>query len=79
MLFRKPWHKKSLKRLISLTQNNPELWDDELINRIGKTITKGRFAQELSSNIDKHFVVPEYISQALSYIAKCKNITLRNA
>ena len=71
-------HKKSYKKLITLTKDNPELWDTELINRISNTIGKGRFAQELSLLIDEQFSVPTYILNALSHIGECKYITLIN-
>lgn len=37
---------------------------------------KGRFAQELSLLIDKDFIVPSYIIDAINHIAKCKNISI---
>src|SRR5690606_31303718 len=62
-------HKKSYLNLITATKDNPELWEVELIKRIDHTIKKGRFAQELSLLIDKEFVVPAYINEAISHIA----------
>lgn len=69
-------HKKSFENLISATKENPELWEAELIKRIDKTVMKGRFAQELSLLIDKDFIVPSYITDAITHIAKCKNISI---
>lgn len=67
-------HEKSYDNLIEATKNNPELWTRELIKRIDNTITKGRFAQELSLLIDDKFIVPEYINKAIKHIKTCKNI-----
>jgi putative ATP-dependent endonuclease of OLD family len=69
-------HKKSFENLIFATKDNPELWEFELIKRIDNTVMKGRFAQELSLLIDKDFIVPSYITEAIAHIAKCKNITI---
>jgi len=75
-------HKKSYDNLINATKNNPELWEKELIKRIDKVVTKGRFAQELSILIEYSdlvydvFIVPEYINQAIIHIATCKNISI---
>jgi putative ATP-dependent endonuclease of the OLD family len=69
-------HKKSFENLILATKNNPELWEAELIKRIDNTIMKGRFAQELSILIDKDFIVPSYITEAISHIAKCKKFSI---
>lgn len=67
-------HEKSYDNLIETTKDNPELWPRELIKRIDNTITKGRFAQELSLLIDDKFAVPEYIDKAIRHIKRCKNI-----
>lgn len=69
-------HKKSYENLIIATKDNPELWEAELIKRIENTVMKGRFAQELSLLIDEDFIVPSYIKEAITHIAKCKNITI---
>lgn len=69
-------HKKSYENLITATKDNPELWEAELIKRIDNTVMKGRFAQELSLLIDKDFIVPSYINEAIVHIAKCKNISI---
>lgn len=69
-------HKKSYENLITATKDNPELWEAELIKRIDNTVTKGRFAQELSLLIDKNFIAPLYITEAITHIAKCKNISI---
>ena len=67
-------HKKSYENLTKAIMKNDEEWGKELIRRIDKTVSKGRFAQELSLLIDKDFIVPEYIKKAILHIAKCKNI-----
>lgn len=69
-------HKKSYENLISATKDNPELWEAELIKRIDNTVMKGRFAQELSLLIDKDFIVPSYINEAITHIVKCKKISM---
>lgn len=69
-------HKKSYENLITATKDNPKLWEAELIKRIDNTVMKGRFAQELSLLIDKDFIVPSYITEAITHIAKCKNISI---
>lgn len=69
-------HKQSLQKLIQLTKKNPENWPEELLKRIDKTIKKGRFAQELAIVIDKNFIVPSYITEALKFIADSKGIKL---
>lgn len=69
-------HKKSYENLITATKDNHELWEAELIKRIDNTVMKGRFAQELSLLIDKDFIVPLYITEAITHIAKCKNISI---
>jgi hypothetical protein len=71
-------HEQSYKNLVGKIKGNNDLWQKELIKRIDKTILKGRFSQELSSIIDKKFIVPEYIKNAILHIAKCKNIKLKN-
>lgn len=68
-------HKKSFENLVNAKGD----WSDELISRIDQTVMKGRFAQELSLLIDKNFIVPEYIKNAILHIAKCKNIEVKNA
>lgn len=72
-------HKQSYVNLLKATKDNPDKWGDELIRRIDQTVTKGRFAQELSLLIDENFSVPEYIKAAILHIAKCKNIKVKNA
>jgi len=73
-------HKKSYDNLIAKTNDNPEIWEEELIKRIDKVVKKGRFAQELSVLIKDSdvfypkFIVPSYIHNAIVHIAKSKNI-----
>lgn len=50
-------HSKSYENLM---QSNGD-WDTELMNRIKNTISKGRFAQQLSLEIDANFITPQYI------------------
>jgi putative ATP-dependent endonuclease of OLD family len=69
-------HKKSYDNLILATKDNQQLWETELIKRIDNTVMKGRFAQELSLLIDENFIVPPYIIEAITHIAKCKNILI---
>lgn len=72
-------HKQSFANLIKATVDNGGNWKEELISRIDQTVMKGRFAQELSLLIDKDFEVPAYIENAISHIAKCKNLKVKNA
>jgi putative ATP-dependent endonuclease of OLD family len=67
-------HKVSLRKLIAINSSNAKNWGKELIKRIEGVTGKGRFAQELSLLIDSKFVVPDYISDAIRFIAKAKNI-----
>lgn len=67
-------HERSYNNLVYATKENPELWESELLKRIDNIVKKGRFAQELSLLIDKDFVVPEYISKAISHIITYKKI-----
>ncbi len=69
-------HEKSYNNLIEKIKDDNSLWETELIKRIDKTLMKGRFAQELSLLIDKDFIVPSYISEAIIHIANCKNISI---
>jgi len=63
-------HSTSYTNLEDSTGN----WSDELIKRIDGTVKKGRFAQELAMNIDKDFVVPKYLADALEFIFKKNKI-----
>lgn len=69
-------HEKSYNNLIEKIKDDNDLWEVELIKRIDNTVMKGRFAQELSLLIDKDFIVPAYITEAITHIAKCKNISI---
>jgi len=71
-------HKQSYENLLKATKDNPDNWGDELIKRIDQTVTKGRFAQELSLLIDENFSVPDYIKASILHIATCKNIKIKN-
>lgn len=57
-------HASSYKNLLDTKEN----WSSELIKRIDGTVKKGRFAQELTLNIDENFKVPSYIQNALNFI-----------
>jgi len=63
-------HKTSHKNLLE----SDGIWATELINRIDGTVKKGRFAQELAMLIDKDFVIPDYIKNALEFIFKNNKI-----
>jgi len=64
-------HKISFK---NLQGSDSQDWSSELIKRVDGTVKKGRFAQELSLLIDKNFVVPTYIEDALRFISNKKGI-----
>lgn len=64
-------HEKSFSNLLKIDKDD---WAEELLKRIDGTVKKGRFAQELSVHIDKNFEVPEYIENALKFIANQKGI-----
>lgn len=72
-------HIQSFNNLVAATKDCSASWGDELIKRVDGTITKGRFAQELSLLIDEKFIVPKYIENAILHIAKCKNIKVKDA
>ena len=57
-------HTKSHENLMASEDN----WSEELLKRIDGTVKKGRFAQELAILIDKDFIVPNYIKDALEFI-----------
>lgn len=67
-------HKRSYNNLM----NSTEGWSSALIKRIDKTVTKGRFAQELALNISQEFEVPRYIEEALTFIFKQRKIDYKN-
>lgn len=77
--FKNLGHEISYNNLIKTTKENPDQWANELIKRIDGTVKKGRFAQELSILIDDKFTVPEYIKNAITQIAKCRSIEIKNA
>jgi hypothetical protein len=62
--FKNLGHKQSHSNLMKSSND----WSEELIKRIDNTAKKGRFAQELSINIDEFFEIPDYISDALEFI-----------
>lgn len=70
-------HSQSYNNLITAVQNGGN-WGDELIKRIDGTITKGRFAQELSLNIDANFEIPSYIEDAIIFVCQARGIELSN-
>lgn len=63
-------HETSFKKLMESTTN----WSTELLKRIDGTIKKGRFAQELAININREFIVPAYIKDALEFIFRKNKI-----
>jgi putative ATP-dependent endonuclease of the OLD family len=67
-------HTESYGNLLAATKEHPELWTGELLKRIDKTITKGRFAQELSLLIDNKFIVPANIHDAIIHMIATKNL-----
>lgn len=68
-------HTRSYENLVEAVTTEPENWANELITRIDGTIKKGRFAQELSLQIDKDFEIPSYLQKAIKFIFKHNNIT----
>ena len=69
-------HKQSYENLVKAVTTNADNWATELITRIDGTIKKGRFAQELSLQIDKDFKIPSYLKDAIDFIFKHNNITV---
>ncbi|MBW1745254.1 MAG: AAA family ATPase [Deltaproteobacteria bacterium] len=65
-------HSKSFTNLMATTDE----WSTELLKRVDGTIKKGRFAQELSINIDCNFKVPNYIKDALTFIFTKNDISV---
>ena len=63
--------------MVNSVTTNPDNWGSELISRIDGTIKKGRFAQELSLHIDTDFEIPSYLQDAIDFIFKQNNITVR--
>jgi len=70
MCFENLGHTKSYGNLIATNDN----WSDELLKRVDGTVKKGRFAQELAMNIDKDFIIPDYIKEALEFVFKQNEI-----
>ena len=69
-------HTKSYENFVEAVTEKPENWSKELIKRIDGTIKKGRFAQELSLQIDSDFEMPNYLQDAIDFIFKQNNITV---
>ncbi len=67
-------HEESYKDLLSSTKDNPELWVKKLLAKISGTISKGRFAQELSLLIDSDFVVPKNVEDGIMHMVKAKDL-----
>lgn len=67
-------HGQSYVNLLKAVEIDTELWPEELIKRIDKTVMKGRFAQELSLLIDACFEIPKYLGDAFDHIKKAKRI-----
>ncbi len=72
--FRNLGHEESYNNLYHEVETNGEDWNKELIKRIDGTITKGRFAQELSLYIDESFVIPSYIEDAIIFVCEARGI-----
>jgi putative ATP-dependent endonuclease of the OLD family len=66
-------HQKSHANLM---ESNTEDWANQLISKIDQTVKKGRFAQELSTLLDKDFNVPKYIDEAIKFITRLKGIPI---
>jgi len=64
-------HGKSFQNLI---QCSPDEWHGGLISRIEERVGKGRFSQELALHLDRTFVVPQYVADAIRFIARCRGI-----
>ncbi|GAB6137469.1 ATP-dependent nuclease [Halanaerobaculum tunisiense] len=71
--FIKLGHNQSYNDLIKYESDK---WSEKLITKIDKTIKKGRFAQQLTLEIDKEFEIPSYIEDAIRFIARKKGIEL---
>ncbi|WP_418180626.1 ATP-dependent nuclease [Aliarcobacter lanthieri] len=66
-------HERSYNSLIQ-ANNNGESWGDGLIRRIDNTVSKGRFSQELSLNIDENFNIPVYLENAIKFVCESRGI-----
>ena len=66
-------HERSYNNLIQ-ANNNGESWGDGLIRRIDNTVSKGRFSQELSLNIDENFNIPVYLENAIKFVCESRGI-----
>jgi putative ATP-dependent endonuclease of the OLD family len=71
-------HSKSYLNLMELDKKDSSKWNENLISRIDSTVLKGRFAQELAIHIDDKFIVPTYISKALTHIFTSRRILYKN-
>jgi putative ATP-dependent endonuclease of OLD family len=67
-------HTKSHENLMATKDN----WSEELLKRVDGTVKKGRFAQELAILIDKDFIVPIYIKEALEFILNQNHIAFES-
>ncbi len=67
-------HLTSYNNLVHEVRVNGNEWKNELIKRIDGTVTKGRFAQELSLLIDDEFIVPDYIKNAIKFVVEARGI-----
>jgi len=66
-------HERSYTNLINNVVSDDE-WKKELIKRIDGTVSKGRFAQELSLLIDENFIVSNYIRDAIQFTVEARGI-----
>ncbi len=74
--FRNLGHETSYTNLYHEVETNGKDWGKELIKRVDGTVTKGRFAQELSLNIDENFTIPQYIEDAITFVCESRGIFL---
>ena len=67
-------HKQSYNNLLDTVGVDGKEWKSELIKRIDGTISKGRFAQELSLLVDNDFTIPGYIENAIRFVVEARGI-----
>ncbi len=67
-------HETSYRNLIHNVRVDGYDWKSELIKRVDGTISKGRFAQELSLLIDENFIVSDYIRDAIRFTVEARGI-----
>lgn len=70
--FEKLGHSQAYSNLV----NASGPWGHELISRIGGTVRKGRFAQQLALHIDSNFIVPDYVRDAIIFLAEKRGVSI---